>query len=108
MSRDFTFIDDIIEGVYLTLTKPQKADKKHALYNIGNGKPVELFKFIKKSELCTAKKAEKIMLPMQPGDVEKTWADVDDLKNDFDYNPNTDIKVGVAAFVKWYKDYYSL
>jgi UDP-glucuronate 4-epimerase len=106
LSRDFTFIDDIIEGVYLTLTKPQKADKIHALYNIGNGKPVKLFEFIKQIELCTGKNAEKLMLPMQDGDVERTWADTSELETDYGYKPMTNIDEGVNKFVKWFNEFY--
>jgi UDP-glucuronate 4-epimerase len=106
LSRDFTFIDDIIQGVYLTLTKLQKVDKIHALYNIGNGKPVELLEFIKQIELCTGKKAEKLMLQMQAGDVERTWADTSDLEKDYGYKPVTSINEGVNKFVKWYNEYY--
>jgi UDP-glucuronate 4-epimerase len=110
LSRDFTYIDDIVGGM-LKMVAAFKADaiqSNYKVYNIGNSKPVKLLDFIEAIEEVTNKKAIKEWLPMQPGDVEKTWADVDDLKNDFDYNPNTDIKVGVAAFVQWYKDYYSV
>jgi len=110
LSRDFTYIDDIVGGM-LKIAKAFQEDTfktTYKLYNIGNSKPVKLLDFIEAIEEVTQKKAIKELLPMQPGDVEKTWADVEDLKNDFNYNPNTDIKVGVAAFVKWYKEYYSL
>lgn len=110
LSRDFTYVDDIVGGMLKIVKAFQDETIKttYKLYNIGNSKPVKLLDFIEAIEEVTNKKAIKDLLPMQPGDVEKTWADVEDLKNDFNYNPNTDIKVGVAAFVKWYKDYYSL
>ena len=110
LSRDFTYVDDIVGGM-LTITAAFAADSiksKYQLYNIGNSKPVKLLDFIEAIEEVTGKKATKELLPMQPGDVEKTWADVEGLKRDFNYNPNTDIKVGVAAFVQWYKEYYSI
>lgn len=110
LSRDFTYVDDIVGGIFKIITafKQEKIQANYKIYNIGNSKPVKLLDFIEAIELVTNKKAIKQFLPMQPGDVEKTWADVDDLKRDFNYNPNTDIEVGVAAFIKWYKEYYSL
>ena len=110
LSRDFTYVDDIVGGM-LKIAQAFRDDTittTYKLYNIGNSKPVKLMDFIDAIETITNKKAIKELLPMQPGDVEKTWADVEDLKNDFNYNPNTDVNAGVAAFVEWYKDYYSL
>jgi UDP-glucuronate 4-epimerase len=110
LSRDFTYVDDIVGGM-VKITEAFAANaitSAYSLYNIGNSKPVKLLDFIEAIEDVTGKKAIKELLPMQPGDVEKTWADVTDLTTDFNYNPSTDIKVGVAAFVQWYKDYYSL
>ena len=106
LSRDFTYIDDIVEGVQKTLLQSQPDQKNYSLYNIGNGSPVKLLDFIKAIETVTGKTAEKQMLPMQPGDVSQTWADTTDLKKDFNYEPNTDIKQGVGSFVEWYNDYY--
>lgn len=109
LSRDFTYVDDIVGGI-LKITEAFEHDyvkEKYKLYNIGNNKPVRLLDFIEAVEKCTGKTAEKIMLPMQQGDVEKTWADVESLKADFDYNPDTDIETGVQAFVDWYRDYYN-
>jgi len=108
LSRDFTYIDDIVKGVEKTILQDQPEHKKYGLYNIGNGSPVQLMDFIKAIEQSTGKIAEKNMLPMQPGDVEKTWADTKDLEQDFDYKPNTDIQVGVDRFVAWYKEYYGV
>jgi UDP-glucuronate 4-epimerase len=107
LSRDFTYIDDIIEGVQKTLLNPQPEEKNYSLYNIGNGSPVKLLDFIKAVEHSTGKTAEKQMMPMQPGDVEQTWADTKALEKDYGYKPNTDIQVGVDKFVKWYIDYYN-
>ena len=108
LSRDFTYIDDIVGGM-LNITKAFEANtiaKPYSLYNIGNSKPVKLMDFIEAIEHKTGKQAIKEMKPMQPGDVERTWADVDDLIRDFQYEPNTPVEKGVNAFVNWYKDYY--
>lgn len=108
LSRDFTYIDDIVRGVKKTLLNKLPEKQNYRLYNIGNGKPVKLLDFIKAVEKSIGKKAEKEMLPMQPGDVEQTWADTTALETDYNYKPNTDIQVGVDEFVEWYKDYYSI
>ncbi|MDX1471151.1 MAG: NAD-dependent epimerase/dehydratase family protein, partial [Flavobacteriaceae bacterium] len=102
--RDFTFIDDIVKGVTKIVDK--QANKGHSLYNIGNSKPVNLLEFIKEIEKNLGVPAKKEMLPMQPGDVQRTWADVESLKHDFTYKPDTSISKGVEAFVNWYKVYY--
>jgi UDP-glucuronate 4-epimerase len=94
-----------VEGVQKTLLQSQPNQKNYSLYNIGNGSPVKLLDFIKAIETVNGKTAEKQMLPMQPGDVAQTWADTRDLKNDFNYEPNTDIVEGVQEFVVWYKSY---
>ncbi|RAR51149.1 NAD-dependent epimerase [Flavobacterium lacus] len=109
LSRDFTYIDDIVGGIVNITNGFEKntISKPYSLYNIGNSKPVKLLDFIEAIEEATGKKAIKEMLPMQPGDVERTWADVDDLIEDFDYTPNTPVDQGVKAFVAWYKEYYS-
>ena len=118
--RDFTYIDDIVEGVVRTLDrvaapnpdwsgdKPDSASSKapYRLYNIGNNQPVELMRFIEVLEENLGKKAEKNYLPMQQGDVPATYADVDDLMRDVGYAPQTPIETGIARFVAWYKDYY--
>lgn len=109
LSRDFTYIDDIVEGVISTLLHNAKKDASlHKIYNIGNNKPVKLLDFISEIEVVTGVEAVKEMLPMQPGDVEKTWADVTGLENDFDYRPQTGIKTGVKKFVDWYRAYYKI
>lgn len=110
MERDFTYIDDIVEGVVRVIEKsPQiRIDNKdyYKVYNIGNNNSVKLLDFINEIELNLDKVASKDMLPMQPGDVERTWADVEDLIKDYDYHPNTSIKVGVKAFINWFRGYY--
>lgn len=108
LSRDFTYIDDIIDGIIKTIEYKTSNDQSYHVYNIGNGKPVQLNDFIIEIERVTGKKAERIMMPMQPGDVENTFADIEELKNVFNYFPKTEIKIGVRNFVLWYKEYYSL
>ncbi|MEZ2415467.1 NAD-dependent epimerase [Muriicola sp. E247] len=110
LERDFTYIDDITEGVVRVVEEDvslrlEKGDL-YKLYNIGNNQSVNLMDFIAAIEDTLQIKADKEMLPMQPGDVEKTWANVDPLIKDFDYRPNTKISDGVAKFVKWYLDFY--
>jgi UDP-glucuronate 4-epimerase len=118
--RDFTYIDDIIEGVVRTLDNtaqpntdwdgmnpdPSSSKAPFRLYNIGSNQPVELLHFIETLENCLGKKAEKNLLPMQPGDVPDTYADVASLISNVGYKPDTAIEKGVEQFVRWYKDYY--
>jgi UDP-glucuronate 4-epimerase len=118
--RDFTYIDDIVEGVIRVLDKPaepnpdwtgDKPDSStskgpYRLYNIGNNQPVELMHYIEVLQDCLGKKAELNLLPLQPGDVPDTYADVTDLVNDVGYKPNTSVEEGIANFVKWYLDFY--
>ncbi len=106
MQRDFTYVDDIVEGVARIIEKPVADRKRYEIYNIGNNNAVKLSEFIDAIEKHIGKKAEKEMLPMQPGDVERTWADVDNLIADYDYRPNTSVNQGVQKFVAWYKDYF--
>ena len=112
MERDFTYIDDITEGVVRILEKDTKkrTDKKEnfKVYNIGNNNSVKLLDFIEAIEKNLGIKAQRELLPMQPGDVERTWANVDDLIKDYDYSPNTPVKEGVAHFVEWFKMYYGV
>ena len=122
MRRDFTYIDDIVEGI-LRVTdtvptpnpewsgmKPDPGTSKapYRIYNIGNNQPVELLDFIAAIETSLGKKAEKNLLPMQPGDVPATYADVDDLMRDVGFRPATPITVGIARFVEWYRSYYKV
>ena len=120
--RDFTYVDDIVEGVIRVLDRPAEANPDwsgdrpdsatsyapYRLYNIGNNNTVELRRYIEVLEDCLGKKAERNLLPLQPGDVPDTFANVDDLVRDFDYRPSTPIEVGVQRFVDWYLDYYGV
>ncbi|MFQ5580378.1 MAG: NAD-dependent epimerase [Nitrospiria bacterium] len=122
MQRDFTFIDDIVEGIVRVTENIPSPDSKwdgakpdpgtskapYKVYNIGNNNPVELLKLIAVLEDCLGKKAERRLLPIQPGDVPATYADVDDLMRDVGFKPATPIEEGVQRFVSWYKDYYQL
>jgi UDP-glucuronate 4-epimerase len=119
--RDFTYIDDIVEGVVRVLDRPAEPDPDwqgdrpdsatspapYRLYNIGNNRPVELLHYIETLEACLGREAEKQLLPLQPGDVPDTYADVDDLVAAFDYRPRTTVEEGIARFVDWYRGYYS-
>ena len=118
--RDFTYIDEIVEGVVRVLDKiakpnpdwsgdaPDSASSMapYRLYNIGNNQPVELMHYIEVLEDCLGKKAEKNMLPLQPGDVPATYADVADLVRDVGYKPDMSVEQGIANFVDWYRNYY--
>ena len=105
LERDFTYIEDIIDGVVKVVNKENEGDK-YSLYNIGNSKPVKLMDFIKQIETQLGIPAKKEMLPMQAGDVNRTWANVDVLKRDFGYDPKTNVHEGVGKFIEWYKNYY--
>lgn len=110
MERDFTYVTDIAEGVFRILKEnvEKRKDLKsfYRLYNIGNNSSVKLLDFIQHIEQNLNRKAIKKMLPIQPGDVEKTWANVDDLIRDYNYSPTTSIKEGVKMYVEWYKKYH--
>lgn len=120
--RDFTYVDDIVEGVLRVLdkvaepdpefdpahTSPARSSAPYRLYNIGNNQPIELLKYIEVLESCLGIEAEKNMLPMQPGDVPDTFADVSELISDVQYQPSTPVEVGVAKFVEWYTDFYDI
>ena len=120
--RDFTYVDDIVEGVVRTMDHTAKPNEKwdaaqpdpgtsrapYRLYNIGNQQPVELMRYIEVIEDCIGRKAEKNLLPMQPGDVPDTYADTEDLAKDVGYQPSTPIETGVRRFVDWYLDYYKI
>ena len=115
MKRDFTYVDDIVTGIVNVMQKPPAENEDGALYkvyNIGNNKPENLLYFVETLEKCLMregiidKPAEKELLPMQPGDVYQTYADVDDLMHDFNFKPNTSLEEGLAKFAKWYKEFY--
>jgi UDP-glucuronate 4-epimerase len=119
-TRDFTYVDDIVEGVVRTLDRvpgpdpafdpaaPSAASSRapYRLYNIGNHQPVELSRYIEVIEECLGRKATKNLLPLQPGDVPDTCADVAELAKDTGYSPSTPVEVGVRRFVEWYRRYY--
>ena len=109
MMRDFTYIDDIVRGVENILCNPPEKNEKGAfykLYNIGNNKPVKLMDYIETLERCLGMEAKKEYLPMQPGDVYQTYADVTELMRDYDFKPDTSIEEGLQKFVDWYRNYY--
>lgn len=106
MRRNFTYIDDIVNGVLGCLIKPPKGEKPYAIYNIGNDKSEELLHFIDVLEDNLGKKGVRDMLPMQQGDVKETIADIDATRLNFGFEPKTNIEEGLKNFVKWYKEYY--
>ena len=120
MMRDFTYVDDIVEGVMRVMERPAQANPRwdagapdpgssnvpHRLYNIGRGQPVRLMDFISALEHSLGKTAEKELMPMQPGDVPATWADTEALMDDTGYKPTTPIEEGIGHFVNWYRSYY--
>ena len=103
MLRDFTYIDDIVNGIVSIVDK--KLDYKHEIYNIGCSSPIKLMDFIKEIERCLGKKAEIIFKEMQKGDVVKTYADTTKLERDFGYKPSTKLNDGIEKFIKWWKEY---
>ncbi|SDI32732.1 NAD-dependent epimerase [Proteiniclasticum ruminis] len=122
MERDFTYIDDVVEGIIGLLKQIPSSVKNwdeskdsisssfapYKIYNIGNNAPVSLMRFIKAIESSIGKEAKKVFFDMQPGDVVKTYADVDELEEAIDFKPTTTIEDGISRFVNWYKDYYNI
>jgi UDP-glucuronate 4-epimerase len=122
MKRDFTYIDDIVEGVIRVIDQvaesnpnwsgnapdPATSYAPYKNYNIGNNQPIELMNFIETLENYLGMKAKKNLLPIQPGDLPVTYADVDDLVQDIGFKPNTSIEVGIERFVEWYRSYYQV
>ncbi|WP_353119613.1 NAD-dependent epimerase [Nitratidesulfovibrio sp.] len=122
MRRDFTYIDDIVEGVVRVTERtpqpnpewrgdapdPSTSPAPYRIYNIGNNNAVELGRFIEILEDCLGRKAVRNLMPMQPGDVEATYADVDDLIRDTGFKPHTPLEQGIEAFVRWFRDYYKM
>lgn len=120
MKRDFTYVGDVVEGLRRVIDSPPKkamdwtepekeigkSSAPYSVYNIGNNSPVRLLDFIEAIEQATGKNAKKEMLPIQPGDVEETYADVSSLMRDFGYQPKMELKEGVRRFVDWYRGYY--
>jgi len=112
MVRDFTYVDDVVEGLIRVIDNPpSNQDKKeppYKVYNIGNSSPVMLNSYIEEIEKNLGKKAKKKLLPIQMGDVPRTEADVKELENDFGYKPKTSIVDGIKKFIDWYNSYYKL
>ena len=122
MRRDFTYIDDVVEGVLRVGDRapqgcnpvpgealdPATSAAPYRLYNIGNHSPVELDRFIAVLERRLGREAKRVLLPMQPGDVPATFADVSDLERDVGFRPSTSIEEGVGRFVDWYREYYGV
>lgn len=122
LKRDFTYVDDVVEAVARLLDRPPQPDElwsseapdpgkswaPYKIYNVGNNSPVDLLRFIEVLEHALGKKAEKRFVPMQPGDVPATYADVDDLARDAGFRPGTPIETGVARFVEWYRSFYGV
>ena len=122
MSRDFTYINDIVEGVMRVNDNPPQgnanwsglnpdpgtAKSPYTVYNIGNNSPVKLMDFVTTIEEALGMEAEKNLMPMQPGDVAATYADVSDLIKNLDYKPETSLAYGVGEFVRWYREFYRI
>ncbi len=122
MQRDFTYIDDIVEGVVRVIERPAKPNREwsgdnpdpsssyapYKIYNIGNNQPVELMHFIEVIEDTLGKRAKKNLLPLQPGDVPATYANIDDLVRDTGFKPSTPLEVGIPRFIEWYRDYFKV
>jgi len=122
MERDFTYVDDIVGGIERMVSHghvrgedwkadspdPSFSSAPYKIHNIGNSCPVKLTTFIEAIEKALGKKAEWQMMPIQPGDVERTWADVDSLKRDYNYNPGTPVETGIQRFIDWYRAYYRI
>lgn len=122
MERDFTYIDDIVEGIVKLIDRAPAPNKEwdeskddlstsfapYKIYNIGNNNPVQLMRFIKALESALGKEAEKVYMDMQPGDVIRTYADVNDLERDINFKPSTNIEDGIKMFVEWYQEYYRI
>lgn len=122
MKRDFTHVSDIVDGIIRVLNNPSKSNPQwngnqpdpesssapYRVFNIGRGKSVKLMDFITQIEKNVGKDAEKVLLPLQDGDVEETWADVSELSSNFGYDPKTEVEQGIPEFVSWYKQYYNV
>jgi UDP-glucuronate 4-epimerase len=108
MWRDFTYIDDIVNGVVRTLDRAAKGTPPHAVYNLGNHKSEKLTDFIATLEKSLGRRADMILAPMEPGDVPSTYADIEASQRDLGFEPATPISVGIPKFVEWYKGFYGV
>ena len=112
MRRDFTYVDDIVTGVLAARDRHPKIDAAsgppHRIYNIGNNHPEQLLRFIEVIENSLGKKAERILEPMQPGDVKETYADLTAIRRDLGFQPTTTIDDGIPRFTSWYRDYHNI
>lgn len=120
MRRDFTYVDDVVEGIVRVADRPAQADTEWSserpdpatstapfrIYNVGNSQPADLMRYVELIQQCLGRKAKLNLMPLQAGDVPETWANVDDLERDVGYRPSTTIEVGVQRFVEWYKAYH--
>jgi len=108
MKRDFTYIDDIVDGIIRVMGLPRdRAPGRTCIFNIGSSRPVGLLSFIEVLEETLGRKAKLNLLPMQPGDMKETWADISSIREETGYAPRTDLKTGIEAFVRWYTDFYA-
>ena len=111
LERDFTYVDDVVDGILRVLMGPPSPDAQgvtHRLYNLGLGQPVGLMDFIGAIERALGQRANLNFMDMQPGDMTKTWADTSELARDHDYQPSTPLHEGVEAFVRWYREFYGV
>ena len=106
MARDFTFIDDVVAGTVAALDRGPPGAARHVIYNLGNHRPVPLLRFIELIEEALGRKAERRLMPMQPGDVAESFADIDSARRDLGYDPKTSIETGIPRFIDWYKSYH--
>ncbi|MFI5015679.1 MAG: NAD-dependent epimerase/dehydratase family protein [Hyphomicrobiales bacterium] len=109
MSRDFTYVDDVVSGLVAALERPPMADAagaRHKLYNIGNSRPTPLLEFVDLVERAMGRKAKRVMVPVQPGEMVSTYADISEARHDLGFEPSTPIETGVEEFVRWFKAYH--
>jgi UDP-glucuronate 4-epimerase len=108
MARDFTYIDDVVAGTLAALDRRRREGQRHVVYNLGNHRPVKLLRFIELIEEALGCKAEKLLMPLQPGDVEESFADIDASRRDLGYEPKTPLEIGIPRFIAWYKTYHGI
>jgi UDP-glucuronate 4-epimerase len=108
MARDFTYIDDVVAGTLAAVDRGPPEGPSPAVYNLGNHRPVKLLRFIELIEEALGRKAEKLLMPLQPGDVEESFADIDASRRDLGFEPKTPLEVGIPLFIAWYKAYHGI